>query len=228
MHYRKIAEPPPPEEVTGKMWYHGTPSKSAFDKIRSDGIQPHLVTTHRMNYRRTPGMVYLTAELPIAATFAAGMTLYRDSYSNSGQKFGWILSVDGDDLKDVYPDLDAIARSLYSIIVDNETDFLPEGTEKWFVSLVDKHKNDNGPIPIDKHEFVWDKWSFVIAKNMISDMTDKQLLSLLPLDIESGIMNKGTVMPLEGYRLNVDGLPPVEFGNMTDDRIREHFLTQVF
>jgi hypothetical protein len=116
---------PASDDLRGKTWYHGTPLEAA-EKIASSRVLKPAEVAKKANLAPQAGMVYLTSNLHEGlqyAIFRNGGSFYQSDprMQQLDGKYGALVVISGDDLKNIEPDEDTVADILGH--VDRKTNY---------------------------------------------------------------------------------------------------------
>jgi hypothetical protein len=141
MEYRRIATPPPTEQMMIETWYHGTQSTERFEGICREGLKAQAFHNWDFTLAPIPTQVYLTKIYNEALAYA--LVLYPSEQLIAMQSiiakmniFGnlcYVLQFDGNDLKDVYPDEDMFTegRGLSQDTIDSANEYMRKKIPTW-------------------------------------------------------------------------------------------------
>jgi len=176
----------PSDEIKGGLWYHGTNEESAKKIIETGYLRPSANVTSKTRKPMAPifNKTYLTANIDEAVRYA----LFRTEV----EEIPYLISVSGENLKDVQPDEDIIADLL-------QTDDTIKGFE-WLISLAKQIDSKLYRKFLEDGDYVY---SVRLAKKIINVLSDKQKIDLI---------NKGMKIAHSGEIpiTNVWQLPPLE------------------
>ena len=140
---RQIAEAATPTpDLTTKTWYHGTPKADRARDIYLNGLKPPEIARPKAHMAPVPGHVYLSPDLSYALIYALGADIvgmdlkgsdWFEHHSKRDGRYGYIFSVNGADLKDIYPDEDSIGQ-LASKLIRGEMQ-----EPSWLLALARRH-----------------------------------------------------------------------------------------
>lgn len=107
-----------------KTYFHGTQSESAVKNIIKNGLKPREIEVKsRSTYNLTPveGKVYFTPNIAYAQIYALGGDLAGTGYK-AKEKYGYIFSINGNELKDIQPDEDSVGEIIHNYFAKEKTD----------------------------------------------------------------------------------------------------------
>ena len=202
-----IAEAVPvPEELKGKIWYHGT-KKEFVNKIISDKALMPPESPGKRDMSPQLGKVYMTSDIKEGIGYAFFRNNLYIEYPRKGweteEGFGYLVVINGKDMKEFEPDEDIVA----DLIPDYDDNKNPDGTHK-YQWLRDLAKNV-APKQFDKYETRGDyEYGTKLGKMLMKYITPAQKLLLV----------------LAGQKLGHEGKIPVSEVWELDFRKREEYL----
>ena len=207
--YRKLATPPPTEELRGREYYHGLSESNKFNSIREKGLIPNYRPVHEGDYSSQEGRGYLTSDIALALSYAFTRGSNWDFVSQSVEErenslyppditAGYILVFDGNDLGDVEPDEDKVIEMVH----EKKFPWLNQLAKKFY-----REHRDNLPggeyadsyNKVIKPDGWW--WEYIPdGKELIMMMTPEQRLQICE---EGGsVANQGIIRPVAGWKLS--------------------------
>jgi hypothetical protein len=180
-HIIKAAVPTP--DLNTKTWYHGTTKADFARDIYLNGLKPPEIDHPKRHMAPIPGRVYLTHDLSYAMIYALGAnmvgdklinTYWTDQLSKPGGRYGYVFSVRGDDLKDIYPDEDSIGELVTQLLRDKTLE------PHWLRSLAQQRCTD---LQLE---------SLRQGDSMTQARVGKKLLKFMSLDLVIGLIRRGT------------------------------------
>jgi hypothetical protein len=110
--------------IKSSEWYHGTNEESAVNIIKSGGLNPSTITTKKSRgLQPVSGKTYLTRDIEEALAYAylrSGAGSFKYPRVGDDQKFGYVIVIDGNELKEIQPDEDIIA----DLVMDYESNMV--------------------------------------------------------------------------------------------------------
>lgn len=206
--YRKLATPPPTEELRGREYYHGLSESRKFNSIREKGLIPNYRPVHDGLFAAQEGRGYLTSDIELAICYAFTRGVNWDFLKMAPEKrdyqlyppditAGYILVFDGNDLGDVEPDEDKVIEMVYL----KKFPWLNTIAKKFYSDGV---ANGLGIDLDDYYELVSkDAWwwnSLHYGKQLITMMTPEQRLEIC--EAGGSIAHQGIIHPVAGWKLS--------------------------
>jgi hypothetical protein len=206
--YRKLATPPPTEELRGREYYHGTSDRNGFNGIRDKGLIPNLKPKHEGKFSAQEGRGYLTSNIELALCYAFTQGANWDFLEMAPERrdynlyppdiiMGYILVFDGNDLGDIEPDEDKVMEMVH----EKKFPWLNAIAKEFYKDGVD---NGLGIDLDDYYELIsedawwWDSLHY--GKQLITMMTPEQRLQIC--EAGGSIANQGIIHPVAGWKLS--------------------------
>lgn len=201
MEYRRIATPPPTEEMISKKWYHGTSKETDAKKIMEEGLKPPDLTNRHGWLKPVEGRVYLTEDLAYALIYAFGANMVGTELPNSilendGQ-YGYLFVVDGSQLADIQPDEDSVGEKLYDILTDGDILESEKQEYWWLVYKAKQYLSASFLRKLMDGDFIYQARA---GKTLMKYLSDAQKLQLI--SDGAHIANQGGLMPAEVWKID--------------------------
>jgi hypothetical protein len=209
MEYRRIATPPPTEEMVSKKWYHGTSKESNAKKIMEEGLQPPDLTDRHGWLKPVEGRVYLTEDLSYALIYAVGANMVGTELPNSileddGQ-YGYLFVVEGSQLADIQPDEDSVGEKLYELLKNLEKEkrgiTISPNTDKdkywWLIYKAKQYLSASFLRKFLDGDMIYQARA---GKTLMKYLSDKQKLQLI--SDGAHIANQGGLIPAEVWKID--------------------------
>ena len=201
MEYRRLATPPPTEEMVSKKWYHGTSTQKAADGIMKEGLKPPDLTNRHGWLKPVEGRVYLTEDLAYALIYAFGANMVGDELPNSmledeGQ-YGYLFVVEGSQLADIQPDEDSVGEKLYDLLTDADISASEKEKYYWLVWKAKQYLSASFLRKLMDGDMIYQARA---GKTLMKYLSDKQKLQLIADGAH--IANQGGLMPAEVWKVD--------------------------
>jgi hypothetical protein len=172
----------PTPDLAAQTWYHGTLKADHAQDIYLNGLKPQEIVRPKAHMAPVPGRVYLTPDLSYAMIYALGANMVGDqlddsdwieSRSKRDGRYGYVFSVRGSDLKDIYPDEDSIGVLVTRLL-------RAEAQEpSWLLSMAKKQCTTLQLASLRQGDCA--------AQARVG----KKLLKLMPFDLVLGLIRRG-------------------------------------
>lgn len=162
----------PRQEDLSKTYYHGTSTEKAIDGIIKNGINPpDLTFKPKNNLTPVEGKVYITPELRYAIIYAIGGDMlgskWYDPEFKRNEQYGYLVVIDGNQLKDIQPDEDGLGELLYDKKAPN-----------WLQKLAQLNLAPSTLNKISQGEY---SYFAKAGKVLVKKMSDQQKLEIISL-----------------------------------------------
>lgn len=185
-----LTEMAKPKDEHRGLWYHGT-NKEGYEGIKSEGyLIPRKDITEKLKSMMAPqyNKVYMTANIQEAIGYAF-LRSEKDKESN-GQKYGYLVVIDGKELEDIHPDEDIIA------------DIIPLHVNKFNNSWLRNLAKQKAPKSLEKYDKYGDyAYGTALGKLLIKYLTDEQKYTLI--EYGKKIAHTGGVKVKEIWKLSL-------------------------
>jgi hypothetical protein len=200
-----IKEAKPTENIKNKLYYHGTDRQKYGERIIKDGV---------LKPDKDEGKVYLTPDILYAYIFSVGSTdfgkeldrekVLKDSKNATDlekEPFGYIFVVDGEDLKDIYPDEDGISYILFYLYTNMKDEYIMKRLYRYQKNILLKLAK----IYLTEYERKKIKeldpsYLYSCGKKLLGKLTDDMKLALINAGI--GVVNKSQIKIIGYYKFN--------------------------
>lgn len=137
-----------------QVYYHGTSSQDAGEKILEEGFLKPGNTDVKRGQKLTPMMnyVYCTPDIYTACIYTIGGVFMGSEYkfsTNVGNRlghnsqFGYCFEIDVEDLKDVKPDEDFVGELIWFLHEDGKADYMAKGESSFMWRRAKKWRDEN-------------------------------------------------------------------------------------
>jgi len=183
-----------------KIYYHGTPKAKNAIGIYERGIEIPDLTLRKGKLKPVEGKVYITPDIQYAIIYALGAAMLgHDMYNmvknGYDERYGYLFSIDGKELKDIQPDEDSIGEILYNCFKDKE--YEQKNNLFWLTRIANQKLTVNQIRHVKDGEYA--DWA-ASGKKLIKFMTDEQKLRLI--DIGAHIGHGGNLSFKEAWRID--------------------------
>jgi len=193
----------PTPAIKKGVYYHGTTTKEAAEKIWKEGLKPDLSKTPEYNLSRPiAGRVYCTKNLGYALIYAlggdvAGKEGMKFLLDKNGQ-FGYVFVIPGSLFSEIHPDEDEIGKAIY------------ENKMPWLTDLAKENLSDEDH-PDENDEGLYgdlldgvadgDYSCFIKAgKLLLPLLTDKQKIEIIKK--YGNVAHSGVLHPTEMWKID--------------------------
>ena len=209
MKYRKLAMPPPTEEMISKKYYHGTSKQEAAEGIMKDGLQPPDLTNRHGWLKPVEGRVYLTEDLAYALIYAIGGNIVGDdvprNFITEDGQYGYLFVVEGSQLADIQPDEDSVGNKLYYLLENLEKEkrgiTISPNTDKakywWLVRKAKQYLSESFLRNLMRGDMIYQARAGKVLMKYLSDNQKLQLIA-----DGAHIANQGGLMPAEVWKID--------------------------
>lgn len=169
----------PTKDITTGNWYHGTTEEGAKKIIQDGYLKPSEIVTKKSRGYMAPafGRVYLYNDLQRAIDTSS--FVIERTKKIKDVKYGYVVTVKGSDLKDIFPDEDTIADTIAVSIEGEEGGFNPKWS--WLPKLAKEKLPELYDRYVGKSTKSYDvhkKFNIgtLLGKKLIPYLTDEQIL----------------------------------------------------
>jgi hypothetical protein len=168
-----IAEMAAPRlEDKAKVYYHGTSKEVSISGIMKHGINPpDLTLTKKHNLTPVEGKVYITPDLRYAIIYCIGGDMlgskWYDPEFKRNERYGYLVVIDGNNIKDIQPDEDGIGELIYN-----------KKAPSWLMNLANRKLTTTTLRRMADGEY---EYFAKAGKILVQLMTDEQKLEIISL-----------------------------------------------
>ncbi len=168
----------PTENILNKTFYHGTKSKKEALFVLNNGIHPSDISFYPDSpYKPITGKIYITEDFSHALKYSIGNKFESlNNFENGlGDRYKYLFSISGKNLKDIQPDEDFVGESIYKKTYPTLNTLAEQFIDK--KSLEEVYKKN------------YQYWSHV----------GKEIMQYIPNDLKIKMIEDGGDIANEGY-----------------------------